>query len=123
MKILDFLSKEDIIVNLKALTKKEIIIELVDVLIKSNKIAKKDKAKIVKALMDRERLGSTGIGQGIAIPHAKNNAVNREVVKSHVDLLYLDVMECLLMSSRFTPNTYTIRIYNVVTDCIQSFKR
>lgn len=75
MKILDFLHEEDIIVELHSAGKKDSITELIDRLISSDRIKKKDKSKIIKALMDREELGSTGIGQGIAIPHAKSNSV------------------------------------------------
>ncbi len=75
MKILDFLHEEDIIVGLHSAGKKDSITELIDRLISSDRIKKKDKSKIIKALMDREELGSTGIGQGIAIPHAKSNSV------------------------------------------------
>ena len=75
MKILDFLHEKDIIVGLHSTGKKDSITELIDRLISSGRIKKKDKSKIIKALMDREELGSTGIGQGIAIPHAKSNRI------------------------------------------------
>jgi len=75
MKILDFLHEEDIIVELHSTGKKDSISELIERLISSGKIKKKGKSKIIKALMAREELGSTGIGQGIAIPHAKSNSV------------------------------------------------
>jgi len=73
MKILDFLSKELIKVNLESSKKKDVIAELVELLYREKKI--KDKDLIVNTLMERERLGSTGIGQGIAIPHGKSEQV------------------------------------------------
>jgi len=73
MKMLDFLSKENITASLKSAKKEDAIKELVDVLGKTQPI--KDKDKLVKTLMSREALGSTGIGQGIGIPHAKSNVV------------------------------------------------
>jgi len=70
MKIMDFLSKKAITANLKASDKEGVIGELVDLLAKAEDIKNKD--ELIKALMTRESLGSTGIGQGIGIPHAKS---------------------------------------------------
>ena len=79
MNIMDFLSAEAISVNLQGANKKELIKELVGLLIKSGRIKDKDKEKVVKVLLEREALGSTGIGQGIGIPHGKFGAVKRLV--------------------------------------------
>jgi PTS system nitrogen regulatory IIA component len=68
MKILDALPKEAILVDLKANDKKGVLEELV---IPIAKIAGINREELVKVLMDRERLGSTGIGEGIGIPHGK----------------------------------------------------
>lgn len=81
MRIMDFLSRDAISVDLKAKNKKEAIEELVQLLVKAKKVEEANKEKIVKALLDREELGSTGIGQGIAIPHAKSDGV-KEVMAS-----------------------------------------
>jgi len=72
MRILDFLSEKNITVDLKARNKREVIEELVDLLVKNGQVA--DKKKMVQILMEREDLGSTGIGQGIAIPHGKSES-------------------------------------------------
>lgn len=77
MKIVDFLNPRAISINLKATDKKGVISELAELLVKVREV--KDKDGMVKALLDREALGSTGIGQGIAIPHAKLDSV-RELV-------------------------------------------
>ncbi len=75
MKIMDFLSKKAMTASLKATDKEGVIRELVDLLAKADEI--KNKEDLVKALLTRESLGSTGIGQGIGIPHAKSpNAKN-----------------------------------------------
>ena len=71
MKILDFLNPEAVSADLQATNKKETIKELVELLIKSGDIKDKEKDKVVKVLFEREALGSTGIGQGIGIPHGK----------------------------------------------------
>ncbi len=75
MKIMDFLSEKAIEDNLVSKDKKEVVWELVELLIKAKEIKAKDKEKVVKTLLERESLGSTGIGQGIAIPHGKTDAV------------------------------------------------
>jgi nitrogen PTS system EIIA component len=68
MKILDALPKEAILVDLKAIDKKSVLEELVTPIAK---IAGINREELVKVLMERERLGSTGIGEGIGIPHGK----------------------------------------------------
>ena len=77
MKIMDFLRPEAISANLQAVNKKEVVKELVGLLIKSGEIKEKDKDKVVKVLLEREALGSTGIGQGIGIPHGKFSGVKK----------------------------------------------
>ena len=68
MRILDALDKNAIIDDLKAKDKKGILEELVSPLVGITGI---DQAVLVKVLIERERLGSTGIGGGIGIPHGK----------------------------------------------------
>ncbi|MFH1856229.1 MAG: PTS sugar transporter subunit IIA [Candidatus Omnitrophota bacterium] len=93
MDIMDFLNEKAISADLKSSTKKEIIEELINLLVKTGEI--KDKAQIVKILLERESLGSTGIGQGIAIPHGKSDKVKKLVAafgisKEGVDFESLD---------------------------------
>jgi len=68
MKILDVLPEEAIIVDLKATDKKGVIEELANPLAKISGI---DFEELIRLLLERERLGSTGIGGGIGIPHGK----------------------------------------------------
>jgi len=77
MKIKDFLCKDAVTAELSATSKKEVIEELVDLLIKADAVEKKIRGKLVDVLMARESLGSTAIGQGIAIPHGKCEQVNQ----------------------------------------------
>ncbi len=79
MKIMDFLDPEAISTDLQATDKEGIIRELVDLLISSGAVNSRDKEKIIGILMDRESLGSTGVGQGIGIPHGKTNSVKKLV--------------------------------------------
>ncbi|HDQ25646.1 MAG TPA: PTS sugar transporter subunit IIA [bacterium] len=93
MRILDFLEKDSIELTIKAKTKKEVIEELVEILAKKNALL--DKKAAIESLMEREELGSTGVGQGIAIPHSKTKAVKElvgafGVSKAGVDFDALD---------------------------------
>ncbi|NIW00604.1 PTS transporter subunit EIIA, partial [Candidatus Saccharibacteria bacterium] len=68
MKILDVMPKEAILDDLKSQNKKGLLEELVTPLAASTGLNSDD---LVRVLMERERLGSTGIGGGIGIPHGK----------------------------------------------------
>ncbi len=68
MKILDVLNKEAVIVDLKAKDKKGVLDEMVAPVAQLTGASQEE---LVKVLMERERLGSTGIGGGIGIPHGK----------------------------------------------------
>lgn len=68
MKILEVLPKEAIIADMKSKVKNEVIEELVASI---SKITGTNSAELIKVLLERERLGSTGIGGGIGIPHGK----------------------------------------------------
>ncbi|MDY7030642.1 MAG: PTS sugar transporter subunit IIA [Thermodesulfobacteriota bacterium] len=69
MKIVDILHRDSIILNLSSQNKKEILEELVSAVVKQDK--RINKAELIEVLLERERLGSTAIGDGIAIPHGK----------------------------------------------------
>ena len=77
MKILEILKQEAIIADLKATNKKGVLEELV---VPVAAIAGIDQEKLVKVLMERERLGSTGIGNGIGIPHGKLKDLEEMVI-------------------------------------------
>ncbi len=69
MKILDILNEDCIIPELRSQNKRGVLEELTGALL--NFKANLDKEALVEVLLERERLGSTGIGDGIAIPHGK----------------------------------------------------
>lgn len=79
MKIVEFLIDGAISCDIKGETKEAIIRQLADLLVHSGSIKEKDVARIVRTLLDREALGSTGIGQGVAIPHGKTDSVSQLV--------------------------------------------
>lgn len=72
VKITDYMSESLIELNLKSKNKDEVLKELSQLIEKSSKI--KSKEVVYKALLEREVLGSTGIGKEVAIPHAKTDA-------------------------------------------------
>jgi len=79
MKTSDFLCSKAVSSDLRSKTKAEVIAELVDLLISAGALDKKYRKKVLEVLMAREALGSTAIGQGIAIPHGKCEHVKKLV--------------------------------------------
>lgn len=79
MKFADFVSKDAVVAQLQAVTKEEVISELTDALLKAGDIKAEDRDDIIRAIMKREELGSTGIGRGIAVPHTKHPSVDKLV--------------------------------------------
>src|SRR5512143_2216253 len=77
MKILDVLHKETIIPDMKSRTKKEVLDELVAPVAR---LAAVDSEELVHVLLERERLGSTGIGGGIGIPHGKLKQLDNLII-------------------------------------------
>ena len=77
MNLLDILSLESTIVDLKGESKEDIIAELVNSLPSGDAITDRD--QVLQAVLDREKIMSTGIGDGIAIPHGKSAAVTELV--------------------------------------------
>ena len=79
MKFSDFVSSAAIRAELKAADKEGAIREMVAALQDAGKIAADEVQSIVKAILKREELGSTGIGRGVAVPHTKHPSVQRLV--------------------------------------------
>src|SRR5690625_4026196 len=73
MKITELLLKDTVILDLQSTEKKQVIDELIDKLYETGKIT--DKEVFKQEILAREAQGSTGIGDGVAIPHAKSSAV------------------------------------------------
>jgi PTS system nitrogen regulatory IIA component len=69
MKIMDYLDEEWVIADLQGTDKASILKELSSVLVKPCKATSGE--ELLQVLLDREKLGSTGIGEGIAIPHGR----------------------------------------------------
>lgn len=88
MKLSEILNEYDIIPDLQAIDKNGVLEELTETI--SSREPDIDKAALVKVLVERERLGSTGIGDGVAIPHGKLSSVRHPIVSFGRSLKGLD---------------------------------
>jgi PTS system fructose-specific IIC component len=108
MKITDLLDSRSININGTPSSKEDAINQMVELMSKSGKITNKEEYK--QKVLAREAEGSTGIGEGIAIPHAKCDAVSKPglaamVVKGGVDFDSLDGEPVSLIFLIAAPNT------------------
>jgi mannitol/fructose-specific phosphotransferase system IIA component (Ntr-type) len=78
MKLCNYLKPEYIAVGLRADSKEDLLTKMVDLAGKNPHVL--DKEKVRTAILDRERIMSTGVGKGFAIPHGKTDAVNEIVL-------------------------------------------
>ena len=78
MKITQLLTEETIVLNLSATTKQEVLEELASQLERAGKLS--DRRAFTAAILERESQSTTGIGDGIAIPHAKSAAVKSPAI-------------------------------------------
>lgn len=129
MKITDVLHPEAICVDLKARDKKGVLQEMVEPLAR---VANLEHDALVRILMDRERLGSTGIGGGIGIPHGKLKGLDSLILgfglsRSGVDFESIDGRPTHLFFLLITPENSTglhlkllARISRILKD--ESFK-
>jgi nitrogen PTS system EIIA component len=74
VKLADILRESCVIADIKGVTKREILFEMAETLKKAKLIDDVD--SVVDIIMERESLGSTGIGDGVAIPHGKMKKLN-----------------------------------------------
>jgi fructose-specific phosphotransferase system IIA component len=93
MKVSELLKPEFVIPELKGETKEDIINELIDLFKNDPRV--EDIEKVRSSVLDREKVMSTGVGKGFAIPHGKTNAVKEIVgafgkIKDGIDYEALD---------------------------------
>jgi fructose-specific phosphotransferase system IIA component len=79
MKFADFVTRDAVKAELSADTKEGVIRELVQTLLDAEQIQQDQFESIVRAILKREELGSTGIGRGVAVPHTKHPSVKHLV--------------------------------------------
>jgi hypothetical protein len=100
MKFSDFVCGPAIRAELNADDKEGAIRELVGALVEANALQEGEKENIVKAIMKREELGSTGIGRGVAVPHTKHSSVEKLVGTVGVSATGVRRCSCSSCSSR-----------------------
>jgi len=77
MKFKDFVVPDAICIDLASEEKRPAIREMVEALREAGGIASEDVESVVRTIMKREEVGSTGIGKGVAVPHAKHPKVKK----------------------------------------------
>ena len=95
MKLSDFMVSDAILADLRVNSKEGAVRAMIESLRKGGSIKEEDEESIVAAILKREELGSTGIGNGVAVPHTKHPSVDRLVgtvalSKEGVDFASLD---------------------------------
>jgi PTS system nitrogen regulatory IIA component len=106
--IADILSPEGVIVDLKACnSKRQVLKELAE---RAASLIEADSQQLLEALMERERLGTTGVGHGIAIPHARLDKLDRVVglfarLDQPIDFEALDDQPSDLIFMLLAPNS------------------
>ena len=79
MKLSDIIVEDAIVPELKAKTRDDAISELVEALAAAGAIPKKNTPEVIKAVLAREAQATTGIGKGVALPHAKLKGIKKPV--------------------------------------------
>ncbi len=79
MKLLEFLVPEAINVDLQSTDKEGVIREIVGGLQQAGSVSATESESVIKAILGREELGSTGIGRGVAVPHTRHPSVEKLV--------------------------------------------
>lgn len=74
MKVSELLNENNVLLNVEAKDKYELIDKLIDVVASSGKVL--DKEKVRNCVYEREKILSTGVGKGFAVPHGKTDAVS-----------------------------------------------
>lgn len=79
MAFADFIQFDAVVTDLKAQKKNEVIAEMVDAFVKAGVLKQEDAGTVVDAVLNREELGTTGLGHGLAMPHSKVDCVDKVV--------------------------------------------
>ena len=108
MKLTDFVVKDAILPNLDVSTKEDAIRQMAEGLTKAGSISSDDSEGIVSAILKREELGSTGIGNGVAVPHTKHPSVDNliatvAIAPEGVDFASLDNEDVFILFLLVSP--------------------
>jgi PTS system fructose-specific IIA component/PTS system nitrogen regulatory IIA component len=108
MNLTDFVVTEAIVHDLKVSSKEEAIRAMVKSLIAAGNINVDEEESIINKLLEREKLGSTGIGNGVAVPHTKHPSVDDlvatvAIAKDGVEFDSLDGMPVYILFLLISP--------------------
>ena len=136
MKLTSIMVADAIVPQLKGGTRNEVIEELVEALASAGAVARKNVAAIAKAVIARESQATTGIGKGVALPHAKLKGLKKPVAAigrsaEGIDFSALDSKPVysviLLLSSPDSPDEHLqameVIFKNVRRDIFRKFLR
>jgi len=131
MKLSDFLDRDLVLPELAAQTKTEVLTELVAAL--GRKLPDLDEEKTLQVLLEREHLGTTGIGEGVAIPHGKMEDLQEIILvvgrsRRGVDFDALDFKPCTIFFLVLAPEQVAgthLRILATISRLLrdESFRR
>lgn len=108
MKLTEFVVQKAIVPELKSTAKEDVIRELVASLKNAGSIAAEEEEAVVAAILKREELGSTGIGNGVAVPHTKHASAQELVAtvgisREGVDFSSLDGEDVFILFLLVSP--------------------
>lgn len=108
MKLTDFVVPKAILADLQVTSKEDAIRAMVSSLVETGSLKADDQTGVVDAILKREELGSTGIGNGVAVPHTKHPSVDRLVAtvalaKDGIDFNSLDGEDVYILFLLISP--------------------
>lgn len=126
MKIADFLVLEGTEIDFKATGKSSAIRRMCKTLTASSKVT--DQRKLLKDILIREEIESTGIGDGIALPHARTDSVSEPVIsiavsKKGIDFDALDSRPVFIFFLIAVPNNQSKLLLKLLAKITQFLKR
>lgn len=80
MKLMDIVVKDAILPDLKATSRDAAVTEMVDALVEANALTQELRDEFIRAIVKREKRGSTGFGHGVAVPHVKHTSIKEMAV-------------------------------------------
>jgi len=124
MRVSDFIDKNLVSSRLKFRTKEAVISEIVERLYKHKKI--KDRKEILQALIEREKKGSTGIGNALAIPHARMEGLKEVIMfvgvsKRGIDFASVDGRPVCVIVLFLTPLTESGTHLKILSKLVATF--
>ncbi|MBI4668391.1 MAG: PTS sugar transporter subunit IIA [Elusimicrobia bacterium] len=125
LKISAILKAQNILLDIKSSAKPDVMRELADLVFSEGDIAIKE--EIIGALLDREKLGSTGIGSGVAVPHAKSPRAEKMICafgisKKGIDFEALDHEPVYIIFLLVAPPNSQSEHLNILARIVQLLK-